>query len=317
MGPKGTGGSARAARAGRLRWARWAALLVALCLAAPAGAATRLCLGVRGDEAEALRRLVESELQHHRTHQLVRERCETRLSVEQFTVAGVRYLTARVNQEVPVRYSFRGGRELEERVREALRLVLANDPVYLSEDITRMSAVQRLGHSLLRRGHSRFRLELFGVVAATGAGAATAPGGALALQRGADHFQIFARIYGAGGLAATQGRRLRFMAGADAGMIYELSLRSSATFYVGAGVGVQLMRLEGRVDEADPGSAASALKADAVFTGRLGVRLFRLNRFDLDVFAQGHLPIFNAQDVDSLLPQAYTPSLQLGLGVGF
>ena len=50
---------------------------------------------------------------------------------------------------------------------------------------------------------------------------------------------------------------------------------------------------------------------------RVGARFFRASDFDLDVFVAGYLPLFSTNDPDSLLMDAYTPSAQLGLGVGF
>ena len=70
-------------------------------------------------------------------------------------------------------------------------------------------------------------------------------------------------------------------------------------------------------DVITPAAGIRALKVDAAFSGRIGMRFLRQHNFDFDVFAIGYLPLTNAQDVDSPLPKSYTPSLQLGLGIGF
>src|SRR2546423_7216885 len=107
-----------------MRCLKWLALLAPLLLgSADLHAATRLCVQVHTDESgDGLQRLVENELAHHPSHVAVKERCDSNLLVELFAVGGVRYLTARINREVPVRYSFRGARDLGDKLSEALRL---------------------------------------------------------------------------------------------------------------------------------------------------------------------------------------------------
>jgi hypothetical protein len=173
-----------------------AALLVAL--AAPAaGAATTLCVEVRSDDAAlgaGLRKLVLDEVAHYPSHSVVDRDwsdgrgssapdpagaaplCASRLAVELFQLAGQRYITARVNREVPVRFGV-GKDNLAERLAAALRLALRNDPVHLATDPRELSAVQRAAHSILRRGHTRVRLELFQAIAGSDRGATFAPGG--------------------------------------------------------------------------------------------------------------------------------------------
>jgi len=58
----------------------------------------------------------------------------------------------------------------------------------------------------------------------------------------------------------------------------------------------------------------------AVALGRVGVRFLRTHDFDFDVFAGGYLPLFNTDDPDRPLfgeGGLYTPSVQVGVGVGF
>jgi hypothetical protein len=177
------------------------ALVIALALGpVTARAATPLCLEVRADaDAAGVRKLVEDELMHHPTHRLVAAGCASQLAVELFSVAGTRYLTARVNQEVPVRFAVKGARELEERLADALRQVLGNDPVYLAEDLSRLNAVWRSGTNLLVHGNNRYRLELFELVlGSSGVNAMFASGGAFTVARGLDHVQVFARLELAG-----------------------------------------------------------------------------------------------------------------------
>lgn len=294
-------------------------VLAVIAAPATAAAAVTLCVEVHAapEEAGGLERLVLDELGRHPSHAVVAGGCAARLYVELFDAGGARYLTARAGRGVPARYTVKDG-ELGEAVTRALRLVLDSDPVYLAEDITRYSAAQRAAHSVLARGHTRLRLEVY-EAAAFADGAAFAPGGALTISRGADHWQAFSRVYFGGlpGDAPTSGRALRIHSGGDAGVAYELDALSSWSFYVAAGAGAQLLRFEGRATPADPASLDARIDFGFTALVRAGVRLMRLYDFDCDLFVQAYLPVFVAGDLDSALPRAWAPSMVAGLGVGF
>ena len=67
------------------------------------------------------------------------------------------------------------------------------------------------------------------------------------------------------------------------------------------------------------GALVAAQHVGAALSARGGVRLFRASRFDLDLFAQAYLPLFMTNDEDGALfrKPTYTPTVQLGIGVGF
>ncbi|MBI5529255.1 MAG: hypothetical protein HY897_23265 [Deltaproteobacteria bacterium] len=286
-----------------------------------AAAAVAVCVEVKAPDAkerEGFEKLVRDEVARHASHKAVEAGCATRLSVELFEVSGVRYLTARVGNEVPARYAVKDPADLGEALSKALTLVLGSDPVFLSEDVSRMSAAQRAARSVLVRGHNTWRIELYEVTARSPLGAAFAPGGAFSVTRGADHFGVFSRIY-FGGLPGDEVREpaLRLHAGGDVGAVYEFDAISSWSFYASAGAGVQLVRFEGRVDA--PGISDVDTVTDFGFAGfvRVGARFLRIYEFDCDLFAAGYLPMFLTADTDSLLPSAWTSSLIAGIGVGF
>jgi len=300
----------------------WSGMLLVpavLCLAVQARAEVSVCLEVKAGEAEAdgLRRLVEEELGHYPSHRLVESDCRSRLLVEVFEAAGVTYLTARIDQEVPVRYTIDEDGDLADRLSEGLSLVLHNDPVYLAEDITHYSAAKRLGHSILAGGHNRYRVEVFEALS-RGPNATFVTGGAFTFTRGSQHWQVMARVYLAGwpGGVNNTDRVLRVLAGVDAGLIYETSALSHTTFYVGGGLGLQFLRFEGR----ESGALSVVNQVAFVFQTRMGVRFFRHTDFDCDVFLAGYIPFHKTSDVDGRLfgeDGLYTPSIQLGFGVGF
>ena len=294
----------------------WLVIAVAL-LSATARAATPLCLEVRADtDAAGVRKLVEDELGHHPTHHLVTAGCVSQLVVELFTAAGTRYLTARVNQEVPVRFAIKGPHELDEKLSEALRQVLRNDPVYLAEDLSRLNAVWRSGASLLRHGVNRYRLELFELVGAGGANAVFASGGAFTVARGIDHVQVFARLEVAGSPSNPRDGTitLRVLSGGDLGFLWEASARANATVYLGPGVGLHYLRFEGWQNGA-PVTPANAILFSVA--ARAGARFLRFYGFDVDLYVQAHFPLYKTHDPDSPLIDAYTPYAMIGLGVGF
>jgi hypothetical protein len=295
-----------------------AACFLAIALLAPAAqAAIPLCVEVRADGDDAsFRKLVDDELAHHPSHHVVTTGCLSGLAVELFTVAGARYLTARVNQEVPVRFAVRSARELEDKLSEALRQVLHHDPIYLAEDLPRLNAVWRAGANLIRRGTNRYRVELFEVVGSGGRNPVFASGGAFGVTRGVDHLQLFARVAGAGSPRGLGDDRvvLRALVGADLGCLWEASARANTTFYLGGGVGIHYLRFEGKQDGRELAPVDMALFSVAV---RTGIRFLRFYAADLDLFAQLHLPLYKTADPDSTLLDAYTPYVMVGLGVGF
>ncbi len=282
--------------------------------------ATDLCVQVTTspDDQDNLQKLVHNELGHHPSHVVVQEDCESRLKVELFELKGMYYLTARMNQAVPVRYQFRENQELSAKLRTAIRQVLAHDPIFLMNDITRYSAIQRAAHSVLKRGHNTIRLELYQGIGRGNEQAVYAPGAAVGMTRGADHWQVFARMYFGSwpGKVLGESYVLRVDTGADLGLIYEFNKLDNSSLYVGAGFGLQYMRYEGRSDPTDAKSIDHRNDFGPTFHLRLGFRLMRLYDFDCDFFVVGYLPMFGA-DKDSRLADFYSPTLQLGLGIGF
>lgn len=303
-------------------------IVLALALLSPlAQAQIPLCLEVNAsqDGQDDFAKLVQDEIGHHPTHKLVEAGCRTRLTVDLYSAQGSLYLTARVNREIPVRFIIRDKGELEPRLKRAISLALHNEPVYLAEDITHYSALQRAMHSVLKKGNNTYRMELMqNMTFVTGsADVAFASGGAFGVTRGSGHWQVMARVFAAGWPERVISERkvLRVMAGAEGGVIYEFSELGSSTFYVSAGAGVQFVRFEGL----DPQDSKRTLPLNAFLislNARMGVRFFRFYDFDFDLYAAASLPLHPTSDVDVDTHMfgeggAWTPSIQLGLGVGF
>jgi hypothetical protein len=79
---------------------------------------------------------------------------------------------------------------------------------------------------------------------------------------------------------------------------------------VSLGLGVTFIRYEGRTLSNDPNSLTYINQPGAAAYLRAGIRFFRINDFDLDLYAASHLPMFKTEDVDSQLTGYYTPSFE-------
>lgn len=300
------------------------AIATALLLSSLAQAAVRLCVEARTEakDVEGFRKLVLSEVARHPSHQVVQSNCQSRLLVESFRVSGMRYLTAQLDGEVPDRTVLGKDSELASRLTDSISQVLGNDPMHLAEDPTRLSGIERASRSVLVRGANTYRLELFEVMARTDQNLAFAPGIAIGFARGADQWQVLTRLHLAGspeGVAGNE-RALRLATGMDLGVIWEASRRARTSAYVGAIVGVTVMRFAGQVDPQDTATMTDIHRWLPVVGIRTGLRLLRFFDFDADVFAQLNAPILPIRQVDDEdwgMNGTWTPSLQLGLAVGF
>lgn len=288
-----------------------------------AEAAISLCVDVRAPAAdlEGLRKLVRAEIGKHPSHHTVESDCRSSLAVELFDTMGARYLTAQIDREVPVRFAIKEPLDLGERVSDAVRLTLHNDPVYLTEDITHYNKLQRLGHSVGVHGRFAFRVEIFEALSRGGTNAVFAPGAAIGLTRGSGHWQVLGRAYFGGSPGAIPGtdRALQVITGLDGGLSFEVLEKAFASPYVAACAGAQFLRFGGR-EQANGARVDHVNHLGVTASLRLGVRMFRWHTFDLDVFTQGYLPLFITRDADGALFSdggLYTPSVQAGIGVGF
>lgn len=305
----------------------WLAAIAFACVwlvSAEAWASVALCLSVRSDVsgASGFESLVRSEVGKHKSHHLVDKGCDSRLNVESFETNGTRYLTVQLDGEVPERTAIKNPGELEPKLAEAVTAVLGSDPMHLASDPTRLSSIERAARSVLVRGMNTYRMELFETMMRTDKNIAFAPGLAVGFARGADQWQIHARLHFAGSPEEVRGtdRVLKIATGMDLGVIYETSRRSPTSAYLGAGAGLVLLRVSGLVDPADRRTEMAVDHLGATLNLRAGIRFLRLFDFDADAFVQGSIPTFATREVDDTLfgdDGIYTPFLQLGVGVGF
>jgi len=306
--------------------ARWLffCLLGLVCLGAtPARASVGVCLVTKAEPSQlaSFEKLVRSEVARHPSHQITEGSCESHLTVELFVFQGTTFLTVQLGGQVPERRPIPDPKEVARELSAAMTLVLGNDPVALSADPARFGAMERATHSVLVRGRNAYQLELFERVARTHHNLAMAPGVGFALRRGADQWAVFARGSLASspfGVAGTD-HSLVLSAGADAGALYETSRRSATSPYLGAGLGLMLLRFEGRLDQADSDRAQTVTDLGATVNLRAGLRFLRTLDVSAELFTMVQLPLFVTKEVDHPLfgDGVYTPMLEVGVGIGF
>src|SRR5262245_40827538 len=175
----------------------WVALLCALSvLVAPrarAAGQVTTCVSVeaREDERDALRKLVESEVDRHPSHRVGKEPCESHLRVELLEIESERFLTGRTSGEVPqrVRVEGKGGRALSDAVSELLRVVLGNDPVVLQVPGERSFFGERI-LELKNAGRNTFDVAALENLSLIEGRSAFAPGILVGFTREVDRWQI-------------------------------------------------------------------------------------------------------------------------------
>jgi hypothetical protein len=304
----------------------WTVAAIVPLLAAPshaiADSGIGLCVSVSSDagfDARQLEQMVLAILGNHPKFRIATTDCDTALDVSLFRFGDRFALTIRTHGAVPLRYTCNNAVDIKERLEEGIATVLRSDPVYLQRNIAEYSRGARLSHDIVVTGHNIFRLEIIETVTRGEKGATFAPGGAFAFSRGSRHVRVFGRVAGFGlpGDVRNDEIRLQFGLGVDAGLTYEFSETAPASFYLSTGAGFGFQRFEGSID----GRRHTANNVMVQVLLRAGVRVLRLNDFDLDLFVTGYLPLHPVGDPDSPLfgdnQKTWTPSLQCGIGVGF
>ncbi len=292
------------------------ALVPALLFAGAAGAApTATCVDVQGPEAEAVRRLVISELDRHPTHRAATngEECLSHLRVELIEVGGERYVTGRINTQVPHREAVT--EDLDDAVSQLLRIVLHSDPMRL-EDPARDDWLRRQKALFRRRGVTLYGVEAFEVAGGVDGRFTALPGVALTVRREVDQWHVGVRL--AGAYDPGDGDDLRMTAHVAAQL--ELAVFASdvapTTVYGAVLLGLEHQRFQG------PSPVADGARRVATATGfgvglRGGVELFRANEARMQLFVQANVPAFTASDDEGEVVDAWVPTLCAGVGAIF
>lgn len=296
--------------------------LAALLCTSKAYAQSRIGTCVRvnvpsDEDAEGFRQLVRSEVNRHRTHQAVEEGCMSHLLVEVFRVGKDRYVTGRMNAEVPYRTEVQGEGHppLEAAVEEVLTVVLHNDPVRLRGPGGDSGLVGWLG-TLRRKGLSMWGVDLYEMGVYANGDVYFVPGAGLMLSREAGPWQV---SLGAAAGADLQGQRssirLATLLRVEAQLAYYFSEDGSTSFYTMGLFGLLHQRFDGPVDG---GSYRDEQSASGAAAGvRAGVELLRETDTRMHLFVEGSAPLFSATSEDVGLVSGWTPTMGGGAGVVF
>jgi hypothetical protein len=298
------------------RWFVAVALVASLVAwARSSSAATRTCVAVHAaHDAEALRRFVDDELARHPSHEPVTTECESHLSVELLELGKERYVTARVEGEVPHREPV-GTDGLGRAVERALTVVLHNDPRRLYGPDT-AGWLERQVRAFRMHGTTAFGLELYESAALVHGSPQTLGGLALTARRETSMFYVGVHL-GAASTLGEGGPRLhlgeQFVAAAEIGLFSSGS--ESTTAFVGVVGGLEVQRFSG---PAPPSGKQDGAIASGFSVGlRGGVELMRIADVRYQAFARILVPTFRSQDPDGGLVSQWTPSVGIGVGVLF
>ncbi len=269
--------------------------------AAAAGQVTT-CVTVEAvaDDRAALLHLVENEVARHPSHRVSHEACATHLRVELLDLHGDRFLTGRVDGEIPQRIAVEGrdGRALESAVSELLRIVLGNDPVVLHAPGEQSFFSARV---LELKDRATFQ-----------------PGVLVGFTREVSVWQL--------GIEALFAQRLNGHAGRldldtlgrlqVTGALY-FSKQADVSGFTGLSLGLGYQRFTGpRGAGLGRGDGEySAIGPGVAF--RLGLELFRATTTRVTVFAEAFVPMFVASDEETEIVQSYVPTLALCAGARF
>jgi hypothetical protein len=285
----------------------------------PAAAQLRTCVHVEAGktDAEALSRLVKSELDRHPTHKAATEDCQADLTVELIDLGGAqgeRWVTGRINTQVPYREKVAAD-GIGPAVQRLLTVVLNNDPLLLQGPEAN-TWLRRQGRALERRSVMHFGGELYELGTRLGGAFVTLPGLAITVRREVSALHVGARLGGAFNVG-NEPDRLRLQAQFDAQI--EAALYASASentsLFASALLGLVHDRFEGPAPFDGPGAIGTATSTGLSLGLRGGVETLRTSDVHLLVFLQVAAPAFISTDADHGVIDQWVPTLALGAGV--
>lgn len=287
-------------------------LVLLLVGTARAQGPTSTCVEVSGSAEPDLRRLVMAELDRHPTHRAAEADCTSFLRVELLTVGSDRYLTGRINTQVPHRETVE--EDIARTVERLLRVVLNNDPLRLRGP--RDEGWLRAGIGALKNGRMLYGIEAFQLMALL-EGAESMPGLAILVRREVARWHLAARASFASRFAdAGPDLHLTSHLGVQVHIMWFTDPHSDFSFYLGGLGGLEHHRFEGPSPVED-GAERTASATTFGLGVRLGLELFRTTDGRFDLFAQGVAPVSASTDVEQEVVDAWMPSLSIGAGIMF
>ncbi len=272
-------------------------------------------IGGAGDGAELLR-LVESELDRHPSHQAVRQGCTSYLRIELIQIdpidGGGRYLTARINEQVPERVRI-DGRGLLPALERLLTVVLHNDPVKLRGPVTRTWFGEQ-GEAFVR-GKNAYSLEAFELFTPLGGELQTLPGLVLSGRRETRAWYLGLRLGGALSPNIPDDRTVLeawLKTELEAGLFANPSGTSS--LFAALLLGGEFQRFTGPAPLLGTAARGSAVSGGFSPGLRGGLELLRSAEARVTIFAQISLPAFVSSDPDGGVVNQWLPTAAIGGG---
>jgi hypothetical protein len=290
-----------------------------MLIARPAAAQLRTCVNVEPGkaDADALARLVKSELDRHPTHRAASEDCQGFLTVEMIDLGGAqgeKWVTGRINTQVPYREKV-GPDGVGPAVQRLLTVVLNNDPLILKGPESN-SWLRRQGRALERRSVMHFGGEIYELASRLDSKFDFLPGVAFTVRREVSALHVGARLGGAFNPSAEPGRltlRAQFDAQID-GTLYAAPVENTSLF-ASALVGLVHYRFEGPATFDGAGATGTASSSGLSLGLRGGVETMRTADVRLMVFLQVAVPAFKSSDPDHGVVDDWVPSYCLGAGL--
>jgi hypothetical protein len=290
----------------------------------PAAAQLRTCVHVDAGkaDADALARLVKSELDRHPTHHTAGEDCQAELTVELIDLGGgqgaatqgERWVTGRINTQVPYREKV-GPDGVGPAVQRLLTVVLNNDPLILKGPESN-TWLRRHGRALEQRSLMHFGGELYELGARLGGAFVTLPGVAITVRREVSALHVGARLGGAFNVG-NDPDRLHLQAQFDAQVEAALyaSPSENTSLFASALLGLVHYRFEGPAPFDGPDATGVATSTGLSLGLRGGVETLRTSDVHLLLFLQIAAPAFISNDVDHGIIDQWVPTAALGAGV--
>jgi hypothetical protein len=299
------------------------ALVAASAVAGASGAARaqlRTCVHVEAPpaNADAIARLVRTEIDRHPTHRSSTADCETYLSIEVIDLGaqGGQWVTGRLGTQVPQRERI-GGDGIAPAIERLLTVVLHNDPLILRGPEAG-GWLKRQERELELRSRMRFGVEAYEIGAYVAGGLTTLPGVALTARREVSAFYIGLRL---GGALDPNARpdTLHLQAQVDAQLEAAVYARPAAavSLFAGALIGAVYQRFEGPAPFDGPGATGTATTMGLSLGVRAGVEALRVADVHLLGYLELEAPAFVSRDLDRGVVDQWVPSTTLGMGVLF
>ncbi|HEV8247146.1 MAG TPA: hypothetical protein VGP93_15320 [Polyangiaceae bacterium] len=297
-----------------------AAALLASTVALPSfgAAAIPTCVEVvtGSGSAEPLRRLVESELDRHPSHRAAEHDCMSYLRVELIELdsveGGGRFLTARINEQVPERVQV-GVRGIAPALEQLLTIVLHNDPVVLHGPASHTWLGDQ--SQAFVRGRNYYGLETFELFTRVGERLQTLPGMAFTARRETRSWYLGLRLNSALSPDPSQQQsELIFWLRAEVEAGVFESPAAATSFFGALLLGAEYQRFSGPAPLLGPDARGTAVSAGFAPGLRGGLELLRVGQTRVTIFAQASLPAFLSTDPDAGVVHQWLPAAAIGAG---